>query len=167
MIDEELATITRLRNAGNHEGAYEHAMRLVGEFPTDVRAQMASAYACDRTDREHEAVTYYDTVYRMGIPEDEKAGFLLGYGSTLRNVGRMDEALEVLREASRLFPEDAAVLAFLAISLHSARRNDEAMATMIRAALMAARENGFGRFARALREYEEELAAFVQPASQT
>lgn len=167
MIDEELATITRLRDAGNHEDAYMHAVALVRKFPADVRAQIASAYACDRTDREHEAVTYYDTAYRMGIPEDEQAGFLLGYGSTLRNVGRTIEALEVLREASRLFPKDAAILAFLAIALHSAQRNDEAMATMIRAALMAARDNGFGRFVRALREYQEELAASTEGAGQT
>ena len=167
MIDEELATITKLRDAGNHEGAYTHAMALVKKFPADVRAQMASAYACDRTDREHEAVTYYDTAYRMGIPDNDRAGFLLGYGSTLRNVGRTTESLEVLREASRLFPKDAAIVAFLALALHAAKRNDEAMATMLRAALMAARDDGFGRFVRALRECQEALAAPTEAARQT
>ncbi|MEO6772755.1 MAG: tetratricopeptide repeat protein [Kofleriaceae bacterium] len=167
MIDEELARIATLRDAGNHEDAYKHAMVLVREFPTDVRAQVVSAYACDRTDREHEAVSYYAAAYRMGIPEDEQAGFLLGYGSTLRNVGRTIEALDVLRKASRLFPNDAAIVAFLAITLHSAQRNEEAMATMIRAALMAARDDGFGRYVRALREYQEELAASTDGAGQT
>jgi Flp pilus assembly protein TadD len=167
MIDEELAAITKLHDAGNHEDAYTHAMALVKKFPADVRAQIAAAYASDRTDREREAITYYDAAYRMGIPEHEQSKFLLGYGSTLRNVGRTMEALEVFREASRLFPKDAALVAFLALALHSAKRHDEAMATMLRAALMAARDDGFGRYVRALREYEEELAASAKGASST
>jgi tetratricopeptide (TPR) repeat protein len=167
MIEEELARITKLHDDGNHEDAYMHAVALVTKFAADVRAQIAAAFASDRTDREHEAVTYYDTAFRMGIPEHEQAKFLLGYGSTLRNVGRTSEALEVFREASRLFPKDAAILAFLALALHSAQRNDEAMATMLRAALMAARDDGFGRYVRALREYEAELAASSEAASQS
>jgi Flp pilus assembly protein TadD len=152
VIDEELSKIASLHDTGEHDDAFSCAIKLVTEFPNEVRAHIAAAYASDRTDREQLAITHYETAFQMGIPDDERAGFLLGYGSTLRNIGRKAEAVEVLTEASRLFPMDAAMWAFLALAMHSAGHYNEAMANMLQAALMAARDDGFGLYSRALKE---------------
>lgn len=158
MIDEELRMIAGLHQAEKHEEAFRHAVALARKFPDDVRAQIAAAYASDRNDCEQDAIFFYDHAIKMNIPDEERPGFFIGYGSTLRNVGRTQEAVEVLRKANRMFPSDASILAFLALAMHSAGRNTEAIAAMLEAALLASRDDGFGVYERALKEYQLALS---------
>jgi tetratricopeptide (TPR) repeat protein len=116
------------------------------------------AYAHDREGREHEAVAHYEAAHRLGGPSRERAGFLLGYGSTLRNVGRLDESLAVLRAAVEEHPDHHALRCFLALTLHSLGRHGEAMAAMMDVALaLRAGSPSITRFARALEEYRDLL----------
>ena len=41
---------------------------------------------------------------------------MLGFGSTLRNVGELEESEKVLREAVTRYPDDAALRVFLALT---------------------------------------------------
>ena len=121
--------------------------------------EIAAAYALDRAGREAEAVVHYDAAYRMGGPASDRGGFLLGYGSTLRNVGRLEESLAVLTAATVELPDDQALRCFLALTLHSLGRHAEAMATMLDVALaLRAGSPSITRYARALGEYRDELA---------
>lgn len=105
--------------------------------PDDVDAQAAAAYACDRAGREAQALRYYQRAFELGGPADDRAGFLLGFGSTLRNVGRVDDAVAVLGEAVLAHPDHAALRAFLALALGSAGHHALALATMLDAGLTA------------------------------
>lgn len=119
------------------------------------------ARALDRAGREEEAVVHYDAAWRLGgpPPEEDRAGFLLGYGSTLRNVGRLDESLAVLDAAVAEFPDDQALRCFRALALHSLGRHPEAMAAMLDVALgLRAGSPSISRYARALGEYRDLLA---------
>ena len=128
------------------------------EVSLTVEEEVAAAYAHDREGREHEAVVHYDAAYRMGGPADDRAGFLLGYGSTLRNVGRLDDSLAVLRAAVVDFPEHHAMRCFLALTLHSLGRHAEALATALDVILgLRAAGPSVATFARALGEYRDEL----------
>jgi hypothetical protein len=123
-----------------------------------VDEEVAAAYAHDREGREREAVVHYDAAHRMGGPTSERAGFLLGYGSTLRNVGRVEESLAVLRAAVAEFPEHHALRCFLALTLHGLGKHGEAMAAMLDVVLsLSDGAPSVARFARALGEYREEL----------
>lgn len=159
MIEDALTAIAALEAAGDHGAAHVRAVELALGHRDDVRAQLAAAYACDRIGREHEAVTYYDRAWQLGIPTDERPRFFVGYGSTLRNVGRIDEAVSRLTEATLEYPADLALLAFLALAQHSAGRFALSLSTLLEAALRAARPGSFGPYARALAEYQAELAA--------
>ena len=77
----------------------------------------AAAYALDREGREAEAVVHYDAAAALGGPSEDRAGFSLGHGSTLRNVGRLDDSLAVLHKAVAEFPGDQAIRVFLALAL--------------------------------------------------
>lgn len=158
MIDEALAKIATLKRAGQHEEAYGEAVALSQALPNNARAQAAAAYAADRVGRDAEAVTFYERAFELGSPEDDRSGFLLGYGATLQSVGRLEEAVAVLRKAALQYPSDTALRAFLALALHAYGKHTEAMATLLDAALTAAREDGFGYYDRALREYQEQLS---------
>ncbi len=129
-----------------------------GANPQDVNAAMAAAYACDRVGRERDAIVHYERAWHLGVPAAERPGFLVGFGSTLRNVGRAEDAVARLAEATIEYPDHAALRAFLALALHSAGQPALALATMLEAALAAAAHaDGFGAYTRALTAYQQEL----------
>jgi predicted Zn-dependent protease len=123
----------------------------------DIHALLAAAYQHDRDGDEHAAIRYYDAAYRQGVPVSERRKFLVGYGSTLRNVGRADEAVAILAQAAADDPEYPAFAAFLALALADAGHPKAALATMLGCALDAARPGAFDGYERALGEYHREL----------
>lgn len=118
---------------------------------------IAKAYEADREGREREAIRYYDEAWKLGVPEDKRRRFLVGYGSTLRNVGRPDDAVAILGEAIAADPEYPAYVAFLALALLDAGHPKAALATMLGCALDAARSGAFDGYERALGEYHRLL----------
>ncbi len=146
-----------LRGAGRHEEHLAAAKQLVAEHPDDVLAQIEAAYGHDRNGFEQEAVRHYDEAYKLGIPGDVARNFLVGYGSTLRNVGRHEDAVVVLGQAVIDDPEYPPFVAFLALALLSAGHANAAVATMLGCALDVAKPGAFDRYDRALGEYHREL----------
>jgi Flp pilus assembly protein TadD len=144
------------------EDARRRAVAAADQARDDVRLQAAAAYACDRVGREHDAVRYYTRAWELGGPDDDRAGFMLGYGSTLRNVGRHDDSIGILGQAVLEHPHHAALRAFLALSLHAAGHHALALATMLEAGLAAA-PTAFDPYRRALGDYLAELHAAALP----
>jgi hypothetical protein len=164
---DELNAIAALRAAGDHTGAHGRALLLARAHPDDVHVQMAAAYACDRLDLERDAIVYYERAWALGVPVAQRPGFLVGFGSTLRNVGRVDDAVARLGEAVAEFPDYPALRAFLALALHSAGQHGLALATMLETALTASRAGAFSPYERALAEYQVQLVeeAVREPAT--
>ncbi|HEX5061365.1 MAG TPA: tetratricopeptide repeat protein [Kofleriaceae bacterium] len=123
----------------------------------DVRKLMDEAYAHDRKGDERGAIKFYDAAYRAGVPESERRKFLVGYGSTLRNVGRAEDAVAILGEAIAADPDYPAFTAFLALALADAGHPKAALAAMLGCALDVARPDAFGGYERALTEYHQLL----------
>lgn len=157
-IESELQAIEAARAIGDLPTAHARAVALASEHTHDVRVVMAAAYACDRVGLEHDAIIHYERAWGLGVPAAERPGFLVGFGSTLRNVGRAEDAVARLAEATTEFPDDPSLRAFLALAQHSAGHATLALATMLEAALAAARPDGFGSYARPLAEYQRALA---------
>jgi thioredoxin-like negative regulator of GroEL len=126
----------------------------------DVDAQMAAAYACDRAGDERLAATFYDAAWLLGVPAHARDEFVVGYGSTLRNVGRLDEAIALLSSRVREQPDDQAARCFLALALHDTGQHDAALGTMLDVALaLHAASPALTRYRRALGEYRARLQA--------
>ena len=128
----------------------EAACARARETPRDVAAQIAAAYACDRDGLEADAVEFYDAAFALGEHDGE---FLVGYGSTLKNVGRLDESLAILARAEAVPSVARAARAFRALTLHRAGRSDAAVALLVR---LVAELDG-PRYRPALESYAEEL----------
>src|ERR1700733_1271283 len=107
----------------------EAACERARDLPHDLDAQRAAAYACDRAGFEADAIGYYDAAYRLGARDPE---FLVGYGSTLKNVGRLDESLQILQQAEAHAVVAHAARAFRALTLHRAGKSDAAVAMLVR-----------------------------------
>ena len=123
---------------------------------TEVEVEIEKAYALDREGREREAIVHYERAWALGVPEEARRRFLVGFGSTLRNVGRADEAVAVLTEAVAAYPDYPALHAFLALALLSAGHAKAAVATMLGVTLDLGGA-AFDGFDVALTEYHHEL----------
>lgn len=126
--------------------------------PEDVAAQIAAAYACDRSGDEALAIGFYDAAWRLGVHGAERSDFVIGYGSTLRNVGRVDEAVRVLSELLDSDPANHAARCFYGLALHSAGRESLALAELLDVALALRQESPhLTKYCRALATYRTAL----------
>jgi len=123
----------------------------------EQEAKVAYDSACKHDTRGEEAaaIPEYERALALGLPADERCQALLGLGSSLRNVGRPEESVRVLRAAVAEFPEHAALRAFLSLALHSLGDGRQAMVTLLD---LIMRYAPLGQYVRALGEYRDVLA---------
>lgn len=155
---DELAS---LKAAGDDEAHLAAALALAARWPSEPVARIEAAYALDRCGDEIAAVRHYDAAWQLGVPADRRRRFVVGYGSTLRNVGRSEEAIVLLTDEVSRDPDYPALSAFLALALHSSGHGSAALATMLGCVLdVAARAtsgNPLDGYQRALGDYYREL----------
>jgi len=152
-----VAEVRALREAGRHAEHAVAAQALVLAQPDDVEAQLEAAFALDRAGREVDAIRHYEQASHLGVPAALMRRFAVGYGSTLRNVGRADDAVGVLGQAIADDPGYAPYAAFLGLALLDAGHPKLAVATLLGCALELARADALDGYARALGEYQREL----------
>ena len=138
------------------------AIRQAAENPQKVEAQMEAASACDSCGAEQDAIRYYDAAWKLGVPDDKRKRFMVGYGSTLRNVGRQREAIGLFQAAVQEYPEYVPHSVFLALALHTDGRHDDAMAAAI-GAILATGTAELDGYDRALTYYRQVLANSESP----
>lgn len=109
----------------------ERISALASELPDDdPRGPFELGGAYDSAGYEHEAALQYERAIALGLDGRARSELNIQYASTLRNLDRADEAVEIL--SSDGDPELAASqAAFLALALHSAGRADEALAVAL------------------------------------
>ena len=109
------------------EGAKRRLIPLLVEWLAandgDIKAWYRLACCYDFLGKERLAEPCYARVYKAWrvLPAAERPGFFVGYGSTLRNNGKLKLSSAVLKEGTLRFPADPALKAFLALSLYSGR----------------------------------------------
>jgi tetratricopeptide (TPR) repeat protein len=130
-VETDIAAGHMLFDAGMHDKAIEHFRALVAKLPRDARAHFALATVLDSADREPEAIPVYAEAIRLRPTGELLARAYLGLGSSLTNVGRDAEALEVLSQGSRRFPEHAPLRAFLALASARGGKPREAVIALV------------------------------------
>ncbi|RWZ67775.1 tetratricopeptide repeat protein [Labedella populi] len=111
--------------------------------------------AFDSAGHEAEADAQYSVATEAGLGEvdpSRAAQLVIQHASTLRNLGRIDEAITMLREAPADPSIGVAPAVFLALALHSAGRVDEALRVAIEAI-----EPTLPRYNRSVRAYAAAL----------
>lgn len=142
----------------NRDRDLQRTLALAKERPSDVHARMEAAYACDYTGDEHGAILHYEAAWALGVPEAERREFLVGYGSTLRNVGRVEESIALLSQAAIDFGDYAPLKLFLALSLQAGGHGKAAVATLLNVVLdLAQGSDALDGYERALGYYQREL----------
>lgn len=130
---------------------------LVEDFPRNARTHFELAGAFDYLGREEEAVEPYFRASALGLPAEDVPRLHVQLGSTLRNVGMLDESEQLLAQGRRQFPDHAAIQAFHALALTSLGRAEEAVASLLELLVAHAETIDLDGYQRALREYATDL----------
>jgi tetratricopeptide (TPR) repeat protein len=123
----------------------------------DGRSAFELAGMYDSMGFESDAGAEYERAFRLGLDDARHAQLAVQYGSTLRNLGRFDEAIAVLRAAPTHESTGSAPRVVLALALHSAGRKDEALRVAIEAQI-----DSLPQYQRSMRNY---AAALTDPAT--
>lgn len=139
-----------------HTQVVEAIDALVTERPSsDARAAFEAASARDYADREADAEPLYRHALELGLDEPFRGRTVIQLASTLRNLGRAQEAIDVLQEGFAEDPDHAladAARAFLALSLV-----DVGDARSAAAVALDALAHHLPEYTRAVRAYAAEL----------
>lgn len=131
---------------------------LFAECPaSDGRAAFELAGMYDSMGYEAEAGDAYERALSLGLDEARHAQLAVQYGSTLRNLGRLDEAISILESAPVHESTGTAPRVMLSLALHSAGRKDESLRVAIDAQI-----DSLPRYQRSMRHYAAEL---IQPST--
>ena len=123
--------------------------------PGDALALAERGGARDSTGREEEAVPFYRAALAAGLDDARRAQVVIQYASTVRNLGRPEEALELLGAEFAGQPDNPladAATAFAALALASAGRPTEGLV-----AVLHALAPHLPRYQRAVDAYADEL----------
>lgn len=132
---------------------------LAADCPADDgRAAFELAGMYDSMGFEAQAGAEYERALELGLDDARHAQLAVQYGSTLRNLGRLDEAIAVLRSTPTHDSTGTAPRIVLALALHSAGRKDEALRVAIEAQVEA-----LPRYQRSMRNYAAALTETPRP----
>ncbi len=136
----------------------QYFMTLKNQNPESSRAHFELANALDFCGREAEAIPHYEEALRFdGLSHEVQAYTMVQLGSSLRNVGRVEEAIDLLVKAEHDYPEHWAVSLFLALALYSAGRPADALKTAMRATLKHGRAEDLTRYRGVLTNYIDDI----------
>jgi tetratricopeptide (TPR) repeat protein len=110
---------------------------IAAEEPDDAVGLWERGGARDSTGDEAGAEQLYRAALASGLPDTERAQCVIQLASTVRNLGRPDESLELLRAEFEGRPADDeyadAAVAFAALALVDLDRPTEAVAALLHA----------------------------------
>ncbi|TCC50562.1 tetratricopeptide repeat protein [Kribbella pittospori] len=104
--------------------------RLLTEHPGNPYVLYEVGGSYDTDGQEAKAIEYYERAL-PGLSGETRRKCLLQYGSTLRNLGRFDDSLDVFKKACAEFPESDSLRVFKALTLHAAGQKDKALASLL------------------------------------
>jgi tetratricopeptide (TPR) repeat protein len=156
-LEQEIEVGLALEHTGKEQEAIAYFRQLVERYPDNARVRFEYAGAYDFADHEAEAIPIYQEALRLGLADEFLMRAYLQLGSSLRNVGRHAEAVQVLSEGCEAFADYRPLRVFRAFALYSAGQNAEALVELLELLLLSNDESAIGRYRRAIRYYTDDL----------
>jgi cyanophycin synthetase len=151
------AVIAELWDLQDAEARIRAAAELHAGTPGDARLTFEYAGTLDAAGREDEAIPLYREALERGLREPQRHRARIQLGSSLRAVGKADEAYELLSALAAERPHSVAVTAFRALAAADSGRPGEAVADLVNALVHHAGDEDTLSYQRALHAYAEEL----------
>ena len=153
--EDEITALWEIPDAG---ARLPVAARLYAAHPADPRIAYELAGAHDSAGDEQAAVPLYEEALAAGLREPHRHRAQLQLASSLRNVGRVDEAVAVIDDLAARHPDSLGVAAFRALVHHDAGGGGRALGDLLTAVAATSTDPDVVRYRRALTAYATELA---------
>ncbi len=163
-LHNELDRIGAARDRDNMGPTIAALLPLYERHPLDARLLYEVGGAYDTAGEEETAAQFYERAMVAGLEGDLRRRCYLQYGSTLRNLGRLDESEAVFARARNEFPDSVALGAFEALTLHVTGRVDAALGSLLTLLAGHVSAEELDRYRPALLGNAEHLAS-LDPAS--
>lgn len=161
--DARLAEAVALRASGGdaeRSRARELLVGLAASWPDDAEVAYQTAWAHDVLGLEAEAVPFYERALAgEGLSTEDRRGAHLGYASTLRTLGRYQEAVAAFRRGLAEFPGDNALRTFSAMALYNVGEHHEAVRTLLETLAVTTSDADIQRYRPAIEHYARDLDA--------
>ncbi|KAF0257755.1 tetratricopeptide repeat protein [Clavibacter michiganensis] len=131
-LDAQLDRIVAARDRDDMGPTIAALLPLLERHPDDARVLYEVGGAYDTAGEEATALDLYERAEAAGLAGHILRRCYLQHGSTLRNLGRVDESLALFTRARAEFPGSSSLAVFEALTLHAAGRPDAALASVLR-----------------------------------
>ena len=130
-LDDNLDRIFAARNRDDMAPMIAALLPIYAQHPENARVLYEVGGAYDTAGDEQTAVGFYERAIAAGLDGDLARRCAVQYGSTLRNLGRYAESLEVFARARQQHPESPSLATFEALTRHAAGETDAAFAGLL------------------------------------
>ena len=134
-------------------GARRAAAALYAAHPGDARIAYEYAGTHDSAGDEAAAVPLYEEALAAGLREPHRHRAQVQLASSLRNLGRLDEAVAVIDDVAARHPDSLGVAAFRALVHHDAGGSTRALSELLAAVASTSTDPDVVRYRRALTAY--------------
>jgi len=161
----ELDRIFAARDRDNMGPTIAALLHVYELHPLDPRVLYEVGGAYDTAGDETTALGFYEQAMTQGLYGDVRRRCYLQYGSTLRNLGRVDDSVAAFAQARREFPDSVALGAFEALSLHAAGRFNTALGSLLTLLADHVHSEEIERYKPAMRGNAEYLTSLDESAT--
>jgi tetratricopeptide (TPR) repeat protein len=127
----ELDRIFAARDRNNMGPTIAALVPLYEQHPRDPRVLYEIGGAYDTAGEETTALGFYEKAMSEGLQGDVRRRCYVQYGSTLRNLGLLDESMTLFAQAREEFPDSVALGAFESLTLYAAGKVNAAFASLL------------------------------------
>jgi len=156
---EEEAAIAALWATEDEAARIEAGGALAAAHPGDGRIAYEYAGTFDSAGRAEEAVPLYREALALGLREPYRHRCQLQLASSLRNLGRLEEAIELVDDVVSRHPDSLGAAMFRALVLHDAGRGLEALRDLMSLLATTSTDEDVARYRRSLARYARSLDA--------
>lgn len=135
----------------------EYLINIVAQCPFDSTVQYQCGAMHDRLGLEQTAIVYYEKAVALGLPKHLQEHAVIGLGSSFRCTGSYEQARKVLEEGAVMFPHNAAIRAFLAMTYYNLGEYQAAMELLLKGLVSAPHDKMIQKYAKAICFHAEQL----------
>lgn len=154
---KDLQQAVHWRQEGKMQEAIELLHKITEREPENGEGWYQLAWAHDSLGLEREAVPYYEKALQLKLSTEDRAGAILGLGSTYRTLGQYEQARTWLLTGITEFPEHREFEVFYAMVLYNLGEHTEAMQRLLVQLADTSGDQRIKDYNRAIRYYADQL----------
>jgi len=164
-LNDELDRIFEARDRNNMAPTIAALLPLREEHPHNPRVLYEVGGAYDTAGEEAIALEFYEQAMSEGLVGDLRRRCYLQYGSTLRNLDRLDKSMAVFATARLEFPDSVALGVFESLTFHAAGNTNTSLGCLLKLLADHVHAEDLDRYKPAIRGNAEYLISLDTPST--